>query len=62
MRCYLKASENWILDYGCTFHMTPNRDWFSIYELVYKGTVLMGNNASCKVACIRIVRLGCLME
>ena len=38
----LKAGQDWILDYGCTFHMTPNRDWFSTYELVPKGAVLMG--------------------
>ena len=22
----LRAGENWILDFGCTFHMTPNRE------------------------------------
>ena len=27
-----RASENWILDSGCTFQMTSNRDWFSTYE------------------------------
>ena len=32
----LRASENWILDSGCTFHMTPNRDWFSTHKHVYK--------------------------
>ena len=32
------------------FHMTPNRDWFSTYESMHKGVVLMGNNASCKTA------------
>ena len=37
--------------------MSPNRDWFSTYELVHKGAVLMGNNASCKVASIRTVRI-----
>ena len=47
---YSRASENWILNYGCTFHMTPNRDWFFTYKPVHKGAVLMGNNASCKVA------------
>ena len=39
----------WILDFSCTFHMTPNRDWFFTYEPVHKGVVFMGNNASCKV-------------
>ena len=52
-----RASENWILDSGCTFHMTHNRDWFSTYELMHKGVVLMGNNVSCKVAGIGIVRI-----
>ena len=47
---YSRAGENWILDSGYRFHMTPNRDWFSTYKPVHKGGVLMGNNASCKVA------------
>ena len=53
----LRVGENWILDYGCTFHMTPNQDWFSTYEPVHKGAILMGNNASCKVAGIGTVRI-----
>ncbi|KAG8480907.1 hypothetical protein CXB51_025473 [Gossypium anomalum] len=43
-----KVSEEWILDSGCTFHMSPNRDWFTTYETVSEGVVLMGNNASYK--------------
>ena len=31
-----KAGQDWILDYGCTFHMTPNRDWFSTYDWCLK--------------------------
>ena len=54
---YLRSSENWILDFGCTFHMTSNQDWFSTDELVLKGAVLMGNNAYCKVASIGTVRI-----
>ena len=58
-----RASENWILYSGCTFHMNPNWDWFSTYEPVHKGVVLMGNNASCKVAqVLGQFALGCLME
>ena len=37
--------------------MTSNLGWFSTYELVHKGAVLMGNNASCKVAGIGIVHI-----
>ena len=43
-----RAIENLILDSSCTFHMTPNRDWFSTYEPMHKGVVFMGNNASCR--------------
>ena len=37
--------------------MTPNRNWFSTYEPVHKGAVLMGNNASSKVASIGTVHI-----
>ena len=52
-----RASKNWILDSGCTFHMTTSRGWFSTYKSVHKGAVLMGNNASCKVEGIGTVRI-----
>ena len=39
------------------FHMTPNRDWFSTYEHVHKGAILMGCYASCKVAGIGIIHI-----
>ena len=52
----LRAGD-WILDSGCTFHMTPNRDWFSTYKLLHKYAVLMGNNASCKLLGIGIVHI-----
>ncbi|KAG8499392.1 hypothetical protein CXB51_005981 [Gossypium anomalum] len=52
-----KVSEEWILDSGCTFHMSPNRDWFTTYETVSEGVVLMGNNASCKIAGIGTIKV-----
>ncbi|KAG8475483.1 hypothetical protein CXB51_032327 [Gossypium anomalum] len=52
-----KVSEEWILDSGCTFHMNPNRDWFTTYETVSKGVVLMGNNASCKIAGVGTIKV-----
>ena len=33
--------KDWILDYPCTFHICPNQDWFSTYETVFKGAVLI---------------------
>ncbi|KAG8498693.1 hypothetical protein CXB51_005074 [Gossypium anomalum] len=52
-----KVSEEWILDSGCTFHMSPNRDWFTTYETVSECVVLMGNNASCKIAGVGTIKV-----
>ncbi|KAE8688972.1 hypothetical protein F3Y22_tig00110945pilonHSYRG00013 [Hibiscus syriacus] len=53
----VKASEEWILDSGCTYHMFPNREWFVTYKVVSVGIVLMGNNASCKITGIGSVKV-----
>ncbi|KAG8472814.1 hypothetical protein CXB51_034622 [Gossypium anomalum] len=52
-----KVSEEWILDSGCTFHMSPNRDWFTTYETVSEGVVLIGNNASCEIAGVGTIKV-----
>ncbi|KAG8498213.1 hypothetical protein CXB51_006868 [Gossypium anomalum] len=52
-----KVSEEWILDSDCTYHMSPNQDWFTTYETVSEGVVLMGNNASCKIASVRTIKV-----
>ncbi|PHT53674.1 hypothetical protein CQW23_08136 [Capsicum baccatum] len=44
-----RSKNEWVLDSGCTFHMSPNRDWFTTYESFNGGLVLMGNDAQCKV-------------
>ena len=41
--------DSWILDSTCSYHMTPNKDYFDTYRLVNFGSILMGNDASCKV-------------
>ena len=41
--------EEWVLDSGCTYHMCPRRDWFSSYQEVNGGKLLLGNNMSCNV-------------
>ncbi|KAG8483043.1 hypothetical protein CXB51_021981 [Gossypium anomalum] len=52
-----KVSEEWILDSGYIFHMSPNRDWFTTYETVFEGVVLMGNNASCKITGVGTIKV-----
>ena len=37
--------------------MCPNRDWFLTYETISKDAVLIGSDASCKVAYVFIIRI-----
>lgn len=48
-------SKEWVLDFGCTYHMCPNQDQFLAYEFISKDIVLMGNDASCKIVNIGTV-------
>ena len=43
------VKTEWILDSGCSFHITPRRDWFTEFKELSGGTVLMGNNQQCQV-------------
>ncbi|KAG8475395.1 hypothetical protein CXB51_031889 [Gossypium anomalum] len=52
-----KVTDEWILDSGCTFHMSPNQDWFTTYETLSEGIVLMVNNASCKIAGVGTIKV-----
>ncbi|KAG8479503.1 hypothetical protein CXB51_029288 [Gossypium anomalum] len=52
-----KVSKEWILDLGCTFHMSPNWDWFTTYKIVFEGVVLMGNNVSCKITGVGTIKV-----
>jgi len=49
--------DAWIIDSGCSYHMCPNRDWFTTYQPIEGGVVLMGNNMSCKVVGICSIRI-----
>ena len=40
----------WILDFGCSFHMCPNKSFLKTFENMNGGKVLLGNNLACKVA------------
>ncbi|KAG8487958.1 hypothetical protein CXB51_018091 [Gossypium anomalum] len=52
-----KLTSEWILDSGCSFHMCPNREWFSTYSSVEGGVVRMGNYSSSKVIGIGTVKI-----
>ena len=41
--------KNGFLTRGCSFHMTPHKEFFSTYEKVDGGSVTLGNDDTCKV-------------
>lgn len=41
--------EVWILDSGCSFHMSPHRQWFLDFKDMDSGKVLLGNNQECRI-------------
>lgn len=54
---FIGRSEEWILDYARSFHMTPYSDWFTCLDDTIGGTVLDGNNNGCKVRQIGTIKL-----
>ena len=38
------GDSEWILDIGATYHICPNRDWFSSSEKLYGCSVIMGDD------------------
>ena len=42
-------SQDWILDLGASFHVTPHRDWFNTYDIGMHGYVHLGNNYACDI-------------
>ena len=45
----MRDQNEWILDNCCTYHMSPNRNWFIDYEPVNEGSVIMGNDHKCHI-------------
>ncbi|KAH1091748.1 hypothetical protein J1N35_019005 [Gossypium stocksii] len=52
-----KLTSEWIRDSECSFHMCPNREWFSTYSSVEGGVVHMRNDSSIKVIGIGTIKI-----
>ena len=52
-----ESDKSWILDSGCSFHMTPNRDWFESFEQLKGGQFILRNNKCYEIKRIGTVRL-----
>lgn len=53
----LKNYQCWVLDSGCSFHMTPYRELFESFQEVTRGVVILENNKACKFLGIGTVEL-----
>nr|GFB26260.1 retrovirus-related Pol polyprotein from transposon TNT 1-94 [Tanacetum cinerariifolium] len=53
----VEALLDWIMDSGCSYHMTPRLDLFSDFLECDRGRVLLGDNRECKIRGIGKVRL-----
>ncbi|KAE8692022.1 hypothetical protein F3Y22_tig00110863pilonHSYRG00024 [Hibiscus syriacus] len=52
-----QLTDAWILDSGCSYHITPNREWFSTYRSVNSGSVYLGDDRCCNIVGIGDVRI-----
>ncbi|KAE8655249.1 hypothetical protein F3Y22_tig00117034pilonHSYRG01568 [Hibiscus syriacus] len=52
-----QLTDAWILDFGCSYHITPNREWFSTYMSVNSGSVYLGDDRCCNIVGIGDVRI-----
>ena len=45
---FSEYNEGWLLDSGFSHHIFPHKYWFSSYQTINDGIVLLGENHSCK--------------
>lgn len=51
------TEKDWVLDSGCSFHMTSVKEWLLGYKETDGGKVVMGNDSVCKVVGIGSVKM-----
>ncbi|KAM2496278.1 hypothetical protein ACFX1W_036168 [Malus domestica] len=51
------CATKWVLDTGCTHHITPHKNWFSSLKEFDGGVVFMGDDNPCTTKGIGTVRL-----
>ena len=49
--------DAWILDSRCSYHIMPNREWFTSYRSAYFGYVYLGDDRCCNIVGIGEVRI-----
>ena len=56
---YYSDKFEWLLDTGATYHVCPNRNWFSSFEKLdgYGCFVIMGDDRQCNMTGIGTVHI-----
>ncbi|CAA0835646.1 Uncharacterized mitochondrial protein AtMg00810 [Striga hermonthica] len=49
--------DAWILDFGCSYHIMPNREWFATYKPDNSGSVFLGDDRCCGIVGIGDVKI-----
>ena len=50
-------NEEWVLDFSSSHHIYPHKDWFSSYQTINDGIVLLGDNHSYKIVGVGSVKI-----
>ncbi|KAH9727035.1 Integrase catalytic domain-containing protein [Citrus sinensis] len=57
LAAYVASSSEWILDTGATYHLCPIKEWFTDFNVLESGAVVMGNDQLCRTMGIGTIRL-----
>ncbi|WVZ06123.1 hypothetical protein V8G54_019469 [Vigna mungo] len=49
--------RSWVMDFGCSYHMCPVKEFFENFDQKEHGNVLLRNNKACRVQGVGSVRL-----
>ena len=49
--------DKWVIDSGCSYHMTCRRDWFHMFQELTLEQVLLGNDCAVGVQGIGIINI-----
>ncbi|KAH9783016.1 hypothetical protein KPL71_009155 [Citrus sinensis] len=53
---YVASSSEWILDTRATYHLCPIKEWFTDFNVLESGAVVMGNYQLCRTMGIGTIR------
>ncbi|GAA0183550.1 hypothetical protein LIER_30940 [Lithospermum erythrorhizon] len=51
--CHTSSGDDWVIDSGASFHITPHKSYFHNYKIGNYGEARMGNNGVSKIVGIR---------